>query len=185
MTVRVVALVIVAALLLPMPIDAGKKHNHHRRENRPVMFVEDYTAPAWDGVIAETVADFNAVMPKRGPRLVYVRKPHVACAPAPTTTVCSGILGVGTAGLAYVTGGGGRIALNDLYAFPEDSAGFPALACHELMHILADVGDNYGAFPSASCVWGYLSDPGPKDVELLRARYGGDKDKKHDRRKKR
>lgn len=39
--------------------------------------------------------------------------------------------------------------------------------CHELMHALTGVADNYNAMPDDSCVWGNTMTPGPFDVELL------------------
>src|SRR4051794_23239573 len=35
------------------------------------LLVDDYTSEVWQPVIAETVASFKAVLPKRAPQLVY------------------------------------------------------------------------------------------------------------------
>ncbi len=177
-------LILILAVAFPVGmVDAEKKNNHHRRENRAVIVIADYTASQWDGVIQETVDDFNAIMPKRGPRLVYARKDSGSCPEGVyALVVCTGPMDSNNMGQAWTTAAGSVILINDMYLGPEFSHAFPIIACHELMHIVANVGDNPGAFPDESCVWGELSDPGPKDGELLRKNYS--KDTK-DRNKKR
>ncbi len=180
-------LILALAIVFPTGVDAGKnkKNNHHRRENRDIMLVQDYTSPEWGGVIQETVGDFNAVMPKSGPRLVYQRMSYVSCSSTTITTVCSGLTDLLYLGLAYsYPNGGGRIELREVFGVDGLLLPSESLACHELMHIVAKVGDNYGAFPNTSCVWGYLSNPGSKDVELLRDAYGKDKKDKKDKKNK-
>src|SRR3712207_5537537 len=61
------------------------------------VHVYDYTSAVWDGIIAETVADYNAVMPqgKDAPRFIYHRMPERTCGTLPkkrranTIAVCS------------------------------------------------------------------------------------------------
>jgi hypothetical protein len=49
--------------------------------------------------------------------------------------------------------------------------------CHEMMHALTNILDNYGAAPDTSCVWGSLTNPGPFDVAYLKRVY--DKQRRH------
>jgi hypothetical protein len=72
MKTLVIALAIL--LLFPSAVDAGKKRNR--------VYVNDYTNSS---VVAETVDDFNRIMPKRGPRLIYRSIPGL-CSRA--ITVC-------------------------------------------------------------------------------------------------
>jgi hypothetical protein len=148
---RVLVVVLLLCVALVPVADAGKRHDRRDR-----VIVTDYTASP---VIAETVADFNRVMPRRGPRLVY-RAVSGQC--AQPLTVCPRELD-GFAGLAYI--GANRIEIDPDYRESEN------VACHEFMHVLARVGDNYDSDP-ASCLYGQLDDPGPTDIALLRERYG-------------
>lgn len=161
---RLLLLILAVALCMPALADARVQHA------RDTLVIVDRTSDAWAGVIAETVADFNAVMPPTGPILVYQREAHVACA---TTTVCSGNLGPEYLGLAWWYPGQpyGHIQVTDTR--PLNAKGMEAVACHEFMHILVHIGDNYGARPNDSCVWGWLSDPGQWDIARLYDYYGG------------
>jgi hypothetical protein len=47
------------------------------------------------------------------------------------------------------------------------------LICHEMMHAVGGVLDDYGADPDGSCIYGYLSYLGPSDVAYLRSEYQG------------
>jgi hypothetical protein len=165
-TMRVL-LVLLVLLVLPGEVDA-------RRRQR-VLVVRDSTSAAWDGVVEQTVADFNAVMPQGGPQLRYERMDAQPCIIHPTRRrrsvldVCS-ISHLSSAALAHQ-----RqlvILLNDAYTGPWYDQFRATVACHEIMHILTRVDDNDGALPDQSCVWGELSQPGPFDIDLLRQRYG-------------
>jgi hypothetical protein len=46
------------------------------------------------------------------------------------------------------------------------------LNCHEMMHAVGGVLDDYGADPTGSCIYGYLEYLGPSDVTFLRDNYG-------------
>jgi hypothetical protein len=171
--VKPLLLVLAALLLLPaMWVDAGKKH---RIPDKRIV-VEDHTSAAWDGIIAETVDDFNRVMPKKGPKLVYKRGEAIAC--ASSITVCAGDIAPYWGLAIYNTDsiGDGAIQVTD------DPAITPALreavACHEFMHILTGIRDNYGANPQ-SCVWGWRDAPGPFDIEYLDDFYDNPKHKHH------
>jgi hypothetical protein len=163
--VRVVMWALVSWLLLgPPAAEAG----------RDVVIVEDYSSALWDGIVAKTVDDFNAVMPRGGPRLVYERRAAVLCDALPRRrgknrhiTVCSTTNRVG--GQVF---GGKRIELGDAFADETRFPGYRAEAtCHEFMHILTRIPDNYDTSPE-SCVWGRLTAPGPFDVATLEKVYG-------------
>jgi hypothetical protein len=70
------ALVVALALLVLAPDALAGGFVWERQRVR----VWDYTSPLYDGVVTATVRDFNAIMPKRGPRLVYRRMPQRPCA---------------------------------------------------------------------------------------------------------
>ena len=162
------------------------------------VFILDQTSANFDGSVERTITRFNEVMPNRGPLLVYVRGNHEVCASA-IVSVCSGDLGEHTAGLAYTTLG--SISLSDsLFSHtPMTEGGIDALVCHELMHILTHVGDQYSYDPITrvttwlvpgldSCVHGMSIGPGAYDVQLLADHYSTEKlkkDRKRERREKR
>jgi hypothetical protein len=143
----VIALAII--LLFPLAVDAGKGRNR--------VYVNDYTNSP---VVAETVDDFNAIMPKRGPHLIYRAMPYASCE---ALTVCVDQNLIEFAGHASWWRGNGRIVLNKDYV--EENT-----VCHEFMHVLTRVGDAYDTNPD-SCVYGQLNDPGGADIALLREQY--------------
>jgi hypothetical protein len=145
MKTLVIALAIL--LLFPSAVDAGKKRNR--------VYVNDYTNSS---VVAETVDDFNRIMPKRGPRLIYRSIPGL-CSRA--ITVCQRDL-IEFAGFAYIYER--RIEIDPDYRNDEN------VMCHEFMHVLARVPDAYDTNPD-SCIYGRLDDPGGADIALLRERY--------------
>jgi hypothetical protein len=145
------------------------------------VVVYDYTSAAWDGVIAQTVADFNAMLPKAAPRFVYQRMDAAPCDGIPWTQrgiiACSSAFvgyedGIERGGLIRGTGGSHgnrhvRVELSERWSPPQR----PGVACHEMMHALTGIPDNYGANPD-SCVWGTLSSPGPFDAAYAKKVYG-------------
>jgi hypothetical protein len=143
-------LLLVLLLLVPTDTDA--------RAHRERVVVLDYTGGA---TVAETVEDFNRVMPRRGPRLVYRAMPSAPCS-AMRVCVDPGL--VEFAGIA----GRGVIVLNAAYIEDENTV------CHEFMHVLARVPDAYDSNPD-SCVYGRLDDPGGADVAMLQQRYKKDR----------
>lgn len=164
---RLLLLVLVMALL-PVGTDA--------RRHQRVIVVHDYTSAAWDGVVQQTVADFNAVMPKRGPLLNYERAqgecPYLA--PRRTIVYCSVTYipphqpgGVPPAGTVF-----NRRTIHLLDLDPDISQWRFNHACHELMHVLTGIPDTERSATVESCVWGFLPGPGSFDVAQLRQRYG-------------
>jgi hypothetical protein len=147
------------AWMLPLPIEA--KRDHRERDKRPVLIVEDHTGAAWKGVVAQTVADFNGVIPKRGPRLRYVRGKG-SCGWEPRSIViCHDEIALPQ------FGGTTRHLVRLDPDYPERANA----VCHELMHALTGIADNYDARVD-SCVWGRLDAPGPFDVAHLREAFG-------------
>jgi hypothetical protein len=145
------------------------------RRGQRVLVVRDYTSEAWAGVVEQTVDDFNAVMPKGGPKLVYERMEPISCVVHPTQRrrsvldICS-VPELPSGARAHPRQK--VILLNDTYTGPYYDRFRATTACHEVMHILTRVDDNVGALPDQSCVWGELAQPGPFDIDLLRKTYG-------------
>jgi hypothetical protein len=157
-------IVLVVLLLVPSAADA--------RRGKRVLVIRDYTSAAWDGVIEQTVEDFNAVMPQGGPQLVYERRETAPCDVRAKQRRRASIKVCSVPERPY----GGRergqmILLNDTYTGPWYDQFRAGVVCHEMMHALTGIPDNYGALPDQSCVWGELSQPGPLDVDRLREMY--------------
>lgn len=139
-------------LLLPLAVEA-KSHR--------TLVVDDYTTQVWWGdTVERTVDDLNAVMPKRGPRLVYVDHPDGGCPAGKGIVVCSDTTGKSLPGVTY----GYTIIVSD------GSAQQQNVVCHEFMHVLTGIADNYDTRDD-SCVWGRIDSPGPFDADLLKDRY--------------
>jgi hypothetical protein len=145
------------------------------------VVVYDYTSSHYDGMVAQTVADFNAMLPKAAPRFIYQRMSATDCALIPwtqrgiiacSTAVASYDDGIPRAGLIRGTGGshGSRHTRVEL-SHVGDAAWRQNAVCHELMHAVTGIPDNYGANPE-SCVWGDLSHPGPFDAAYAKRVYG-------------
>ena len=147
--------------------------------------VYDYTSPAWEGIIAATVADMNAMLPKKAPRLVYRRMPERPCSQAPerqgVIVVC--LLDATDPSQAHAVWLTQRHIITEAQIRLSPST-LPRNqrkeACHEFMHATTGISDNYGASPETSCVWGTLSNPGPIDVAFARKVY-----RKHGERRER
>jgi hypothetical protein len=160
------ALILVALLFLLTGDSAATKPP----PAKPPIVVIDRTGPGWTDAVRKTVANFNAVMPPNGPRLVYQR----AAAGCEDVDVCSGDAS-GNLGLTWFWAtdppGVGHIVLTDtLPIFPLPKLN---IVCHEMMHALTHIGDNYDARPQTSCVWGsILTRPGRFDVARLQETYG-------------
>ena len=175
--VLLLALALVGAGLLP---GASEARRGRKAPATRAIVVRDYTSDLWSGVVAQTVADFNAIMPEGGPVLRYARMDPVPCESLrPSRTrrviaVCSG---------TFLTPAGQtspdvrdiwlsdpfRQALLDSGQGPH--TGPTGLVCHEMMHVLTGIQDNTGARLHESCVWGILRHPGPFDIATLAERY--------------
>jgi hypothetical protein len=127
------------------------------------------------------VEEFNAVLPDTVPRLVYRRMPERSCEElsdrvfAGAIVVCSaptapfvGMTGILSGNTTIVDT---RIILNDRRFLNSRFA--TNTVCHELMHAVTGIRDNYDRRPNKSCVWGNLPTPGSFDVAYARKVYGG------------
>lgn len=129
--------------------------------------VVDATSGGWEAAITETIDDYNAIMPKHGPTLVYVLGETSTCNPNwwenqdirvlfchPGPGVIYGVLG--TPWRAEV--------MTPTANLPVDKEWF---LCHEFMHALTGIPDNYNSQPGKSCVYSYQDDPGSFDKKEL------------------
>jgi hypothetical protein len=152
--------------------------------------VYDYTSAEWRPLVETTVAEFNAMLPARAPRLFYQPMGEAPCAQI-SPGVHSGGITVCTApflpasaelGEAQFSVKKGRLSRVRITL---SEAGSPRLrdttVCHEFMHATTGIPDNYGALPTTSCVWGSLSAPGSFDAHYARRVYRthDEKGKKH------
>ena len=166
--VMLLMLAMVATGLMP-----GEGDAHRNAKPQRTIIIFDYTNAAWEGVVTQTVTDFNAVMPRRGPRVMY-RRAEGPCFDdhqrRNVYAVCSvPDLDGGHPGIFYPFTH--RIDLTD-HAAQQSWSAKTNLMCHELMHALTRVSDNYDALPDTSCVWGRLPGPGSFDIDLLNERFG-------------
>lgn len=166
-------------LLLPLTVESrGKQRPIGAAWKQKRVPVYDYTPDEWKPVVAQVVADFNAVMPKRAPELVYTPMGGLDCAALPTyggagrITVC---LGERNEGLRSGLGRAIDRALVSVHA----GAAIEArrhLLCHEFMHVVTGIPDVESSTRSRhdaeSCVWGNVLDtPGPRDVAFAKRAY--------------
>jgi hypothetical protein len=158
--------------------------------------VYDYTPPSWDGMVATTVDDFNAIIPRGGPRLTYRRMEVVPCDQVGWEQrgiiVCVSsepiiIGGIDAGGTVRGISGkrGNRLSRVELARDERIAPEYrPNIACHEFMHAVTGIidknildpvtGNPTYPYPDTSCVWGSLSHPGPIDAEYVRAMYSHD-----------
>ena len=134
--------------------------------------VPDYTTPQWEGMVEGMVEEFTTMLPETAPRLVYRRKPERSCDDLPRRVATGTIIVCSTANASFVgwtrmwgDGTGiyrSHIVLNDA-AFGTRRYATNTI-CHELMHAITGIDDNYDRRPATSCVWGDLAKPGRFDV---------------------
>lgn len=170
-----------AVLALGPSASTARKKKKNRPPYPPLtgrVPVFDYTSPVWEGVVEETVEDYNAIMPdvRRAPRLIYVRKPERACDDLPRKKRPNSIALCSTQDedRSY-TWLRRTIHLSDR-THPTIRE---AVACHELGHLILRLGDNYHTVPYEerakidSCLWGgnYQDDPGAFDQQRLQEIY--------------
>jgi hypothetical protein len=190
----VVLITIVLGLLLgdAALAESNHKRRHKKRDRYNTVAVTNYTG--WPEV-QETVDDFNRIMPSRGPKLVLVEAGVQPC--AENITVCAGLNhpwagGVAIWGTGDPLGEGTTVLRSDL-----DSLGREFILCHEMMHLLTHIPDDYVRHNDGtvtwnnpgldSCVWNYLRDPGSFDVQYLKQTFGGrtpEQEKRHERKKR-
>ncbi len=139
---KLLALLLLLTLIGTPPTEAKR---HHR------VTVCDMVGGSWSDPVAETVNAFRTAVPS----LRYT---------AGTCPKGSIRLQIGTPPGAYVAD---RVILTSTTDL--DPIDVRRFVCHELMHVLTGIGDNYGAEPD-SCVWGTLDHPGAFDIAQLQAR---------------
>lgn len=153
--------------------------------------VRVYTSEAWRPIVQQTIREYNAIMPQRGPRLRVKMQQQRSCQwvrkqrfKQPTIAVCS---------LDETWYAGSTVLGTHRHTVKRDVAwvqlvGQPGqdgvdldehrnTSCHEMGHALSWVNDNYDA-DRDSCVQGDLPYPGSWDADYLRKTY-----RKHDGRR--
>lgn len=150
-----------------------------------------YTDDYWRPIVEQKAEEIQDAMPARGPRIRVIQEPERSCDAVeklrfsqPTITVCSKPEAnyAGSAMLHQHR----KIVKNErawLTLIPAGQGfGYDVnTACHELMHGVSWVNDNY-SYRQDSCVQGGREDPGPWDVAFLAQAYG-DHDTKANRRR--
>jgi hypothetical protein len=136
------------------------------------VVVRDATPPAWKPYVEAMVAEFNAILPKRAPRLVYRAIDEAPCggkARGIVICVADHFTQTGVAGeMQRLSRTHAEIRLLPLDRFIEPRI----VLCHELMHALTGIPDNAALpYPDDSCVWGFLSHPGSFDVAYVQEVY--------------
>ena len=148
--------------------------------------VYDYTSAAWRPIVETTVAEFNAMLPRRAPQLRYQAMPEIPCAQISPGLHRGGIVVCTTPSLPSSDELGrtefsvkqsqfSRARITLLEA--TNPARRDTIVCHEFMHATIGIRDNYDAFPDTSCVWGSLTAPGSFDAQYARKLYKKQADK--------
>lgn len=170
-------LILMALLLVPpsIPADAGKKHR--KRQDR-VVVVRDSTPDVWKPYVAEAVAMFNLMLPKRAPRMLYQAVPEARCTYPKKRRAIDVCVDIDNPFLAYSTpgrlrAGTGIVALST--PTPDVSSDIVSprqILCHEFMHLTTGIPDDY-SMPQreTSCVHGILAEPGPFDIAYAQKVY--------------
>jgi len=176
--VRKLAVIVLALSLLTVSNAEAKKHHHKHPQpfQREIWYIINQLPSQWTPQLQETVADFNANMPEKGPLLVVIKGDPVICDTQikRTITVCGGdgeYAGGEYWGLAWGIGHSEMSIWMDVEGewIPDSPDEVEATLCHELMHEVGLIDDNYNAMPDTSCVWGNLTDLGPWDIARLHA----------------
>jgi hypothetical protein len=172
-----IALVLIGTLVTG--VDARKDRKNDHKEKRERILVVDQTAPEWDGVVWEIVNEFNAAMPKHGPKLVYADSSEVNCQ---DITICHQPLPPGYLGVTWVTPRDfhGPILLTDQVTPIRKE--MRRIVCHELMHKVGKLPDAYTRLPNGtaeywyphmdSCIWNDHDSLGSFDIQTLRDVHG-------------
>jgi hypothetical protein len=136
----------------------------------------------FNGMAEEMVNQFNAAMPPKGPIFIYTRLPDQVCGAA--ITICSGDITLVTHDGRHPIGltwpgestGHARVVLDQVDPRMDPFAARQWVLCHEMMHAATGIGDNEGAVPDDSCMWGWRTNLGSFDVHLLYQTYGDGSD---------
>ena len=142
--------------------------------------VYDYTSAAWRPVVAATVEEINAILPAKAPSLFYRVIGETPCDQIDPQLHRDGIVVCTTPALASADELGlteffverGQISRVRITLSEEfDPTLRDNIVCHEFMHAITGIRDNYGALPDTSCVWGNLNAPGSFDAQYVRKLY--------------
>jgi hypothetical protein len=139
-----------------------------------------------DPIVETTVAEFNAMLPRRAPQLRYQAMPEIPCAQISPGLHRGGIVVCTTPSLPSSDELGrtefsvkqsqlSRARITLLEA--TNPARRDTIVCHEFMHATTGIRDNYDALPDTSCVWGSLTAPGSFDAQYARKLYKKQADK--------
>ena len=142
------------------------------------LLIDDYTSSVWQPIVAETVASFNAILPKQAPQLVYRTMGEQPCEGLPdcgqpnAISVCNGVVEGGD-GLTNSSWLNHQFRRAKITLEPTIRPGNRRnVTCHELMHALTNIPDQDGdPEPTTSCVWGRLSTPGTFDIAYIKRVY--------------
>lgn len=168
-----VRVVLILALLLMLPGEVMAKDGAAWHKKRVV--VHDYTSAAYKPYVAEMVAAFNAMLPKRAPKLVYREQPERACntldkkRPKVITICLSG----GEWDMTATDAKHGEITRATVILIGNDTPDqIHNTICHELMHAVTDAPDDYrDPHLTESCVQGMTPYPGAWDKAYARKVY--------------
>jgi hypothetical protein len=160
-------------LLMLIPVAEGAVAEGPVWRGKTVV-VRDATPPAWKPYVEAMVAEFNAMLPKRAPRLVYRAVEEAPCGGKGRGIV---VCVADHFGHPDVAGEMQRLSRThaEIRLLPFERFVEPRIVlCHELMHALTGIPDNAALpYPDDSCVWGFLPHPGSFDVAYAQAVYRG------------
>lgn len=184
----VVALLVVIVVLPPLSGVVMSEREAGAIWRGKTLLIRDFTDTPWRPFVAQTVAAFNAMLPKRAPRLIYRAMDELAC---PRVRVKRGIAVCNAPGRTP----GAVTPHIEHHEFsravvriePWDDHPYPLiLLCHEFMHATTDIPDDpdpiYSTHEAMSCVWGQLDHPGPFDrayAHWVYGKYGGKERRRH------
>jgi hypothetical protein len=174
------------------PVEAKNKHKH-KQNAREIMAVVDESGPNWNPYVQATVDEFNAIMPPNGPLLVYYPGNTRLCTDT-LTSVCLAVPDPRWSGYTIYQGSASaEVGLTDIRA---DPYWLDYVVCHEFMHVLARVPDDYVRNPDGtvtwfhpgtdSCVWSDArASPGSFDIQYLYDYYARDRSDHKDKKRRR
>lgn len=170
MICRAIILCLACVLLAPQDFAAKPRTWDGRR-----IAVYDYTTTSRPYVEA-MVAEFNAVLPRRAPRLVYhAMEPGGCGSHRRGIVVCDGppYLGDREGATEQVFSGGEmfRARITLVTVVIPGGHGPANSVCHEFMHALSGIPDRYFSREN-SCVHGLMDNPGAFDIAYLKRVYG-------------
>lgn len=135
-----VLLIVFVVLMVPTGVVAEGAW-HKRR-----VAVRDYLPAERKADLADMVQAFNAVMPKRGPKLVYVAMPEMPCSAARAKGAIAVCEDAAAVRAETTQAHRGHRIMNAKIVLP---TGRPGPLCEELMHALTDMTES--RYDALSC----------------------------------